>query len=238
MSHWSSEEGTLSLPAAAVTPLKRQLREFTNRLHTDVRARAVKIHKSFHTTSVTAYEKALTERRDSTRRKRFMTEEQEYLSLQEDLACAVLWAGVRRAHQEQHAVRQPTVSDVEHFAPKATSHTTEFAVRAGNLGVAIARISIAHRTVTWSVARGNDARISARNTPMGKVFFRHLEGITWTRGSGGTFVGNDEINQEQPGVGGGGNYLTATYGPLGESARARSVALIPGKYRALRAAMR
>ena len=52
----------------------------------------------------------------------------------------------------------------------------------------------------------------AREHEVGQLFFRLLGEITWTRGTGGQLIGNDEYNQDRDGVGGGGNYVTFTYG--------------------------
>lgn len=69
------------------------------------------------------------------------------------------------------------------------------------------------RTVTWSVGENNHACEHAREHWFAKVLFAALNRITWTRGSGGQIVGNDEYNRDSDYEGGGGNYVTAEYGP-------------------------
>lgn len=69
------------------------------------------------------------------------------------------------------------------------------------------------RTVIWDVAENNRAVEDERAKPLAKFFFRKLDNITWTRGSGGKIVGNDEYNREADYEGGGGCYVTATYPP-------------------------
>jgi hypothetical protein len=76
------------------------------------------------------------------------------------------------------------------------------------------------RTVHWSTGENNRAVEDAHGSRMGQAFFRLLGRITWTRGSGGQLVGNDEYNREDDYEGGGANYVTATYGPAKKS-RAR-----------------
>lgn len=67
------------------------------------------------------------------------------------------------------------------------------------------------RTVTWDVGENNRACEHARSHPMGRKLFELLGRITWTRGSGGKIVGNDEYNRDSDYDGGGGNYVTAEY---------------------------
>ena len=69
------------------------------------------------------------------------------------------------------------------------------------------------RTVIWDVAENNHAVQDERARPLAKFFFRKLDNLTWTRGSGGKIVGNDEYNREADYEGGGGAYVTATYPP-------------------------
>lgn len=69
-------------------------------------------------------------------------------------------------------------------------------------------------TVEWS-AGGNHGVERARNHPLAGVFFDELAKVRWTRGTGGVFTGNDEYNQDNSNEGGGANYVTTAYGPIG-----------------------
>ena len=69
------------------------------------------------------------------------------------------------------------------------------------------------RTVYWSVSENNRARDRAHDHPVAKALFGTLNKITWTRGSGGKIVGNDEYNRDTDYEGGGGNYVTYSFGP-------------------------
>lgn len=71
----------------------------------------------------------------------------------------------------------------------------------------------ATRSVTWDVGENNHARQHARDHWFARLLFAKLGRITWTRGSGGKIVGNDEYNRDNEHEGGGGNYVTAEYGP-------------------------
>lgn len=82
-----------------------------------------------------------------------------------------------------------------------------------DLGDASISLSNDRRTVTWSVGENNHAREHARRHPMARELFRRLDRVTWTRGSGGKLVGNDEYNRDTDDEDGGSNYVTAEYGP-------------------------
>ena len=69
-------------------------------------------------------------------------------------------------------------------------------------------------TVTWD-CDGNRARERARETTTAKEFFQLLDTVKWTRGTGGVFTGNDESARESRYEGGGANYVTTAYGPIG-----------------------
>lgn len=73
-------------------------------------------------------------------------------------------------------------------------------------------------TASWEVYENNRACDHARQHPLACTFFGLLAKIEWTRGSGGTIIGNDEYNRDSHDVGGGGNYIKETFGPNGKKA--------------------
>lgn len=72
-------------------------------------------------------------------------------------------------------------------------------------------------SVTWSVEENNHACEDAHSHPIARLLFKELNAINWVRGTGGTIVGNDEYNRDSSYEGGGGNYVTCRFGPLGKS---------------------
>jgi len=97
----------------------------------------------------------------------------------------------------------------------ANSKTTEFNVT--NEGQ-ITFINGA-KSVVWYVDYNNRAVEACRESKVGRMFFRMLDKVDWTRGSGGEIVGNDEYNRDDEWAGGGGNYVTATFGKVVDKPR-------------------
>jgi hypothetical protein len=230
MSRNDWEHGSLTLPTAAAPALKKTLREWVNALHEQVRAAAVQRHREVGqgTRSVTTYaervEAAIYGMKPipST----WQPAPRTVLPTGTDrafiIACAdaVLDRMVSQARYSGGTIHQPTVTDVARIAPKMTNKDNEFTCN-GSHGWDSGRIVFDGRTVTWSSGEGNRAVEAAHDTPLAKVFFAALDRMTWTKGSGGSFVGNDEYNEDNRDAGGGANYITSTYGPLGDEARIR-----------------
>ncbi len=64
------------------------------------------------------------------------------------------------------------------------------------------------------------------------MFFAALSKVRRTRGTGGVITGNDEANRESDHAGGGANYITDGFGPLGQATQARHRGLTLAAYRA------
>lgn len=67
------------------------------------------------------------------------------------------------------------------------------------------------RTVRWTVTNNNHAVRDAHDKPLAKALFAALRNMTWTRGSGGEIVGNDELNADSEFDGDGSNYVNFSY---------------------------
>lgn len=109
--------------------------------------------------------------------------------------------------------RKPTA---EHWKKAFSAPTTN---RTRNWSCGEAAVRLEGRHLTWDVPDNNHAVDHARASWLGQALFAQLARINWTRGSGGYFVGNNEYNQGTSEPGGGGNYLTDTFGPAGDKAR-------------------
>lgn len=72
-----------------------------------------------------------------------------------------------------------------------------------------------NNTVHWHVPENNHAVDDAHNHPVSKALFGALGDVRWTRGTGGVFTGNDEYRNDDQGEGGGSNYVTTAFGPIG-----------------------
>ena len=72
-----------------------------------------------------------------------------------------------------------------------------------------------NNSVTWDVAENNHAVEHARDSPKAAALFEAMGKVAWTRGTGGVFTGNDEDSRGDDYEGGGANYVTDAFGPVG-----------------------
>ncbi|BDB63247.1 hypothetical protein RDE2_50410 (plasmid) [Rhodococcus sp. RDE2] len=77
-------------------------------------------------------------------------------------------------------------------------------------------LTLEGRTLHWEVPQNNHARDHAAVTGLYQAALTYLNDVTWTRGTGGVIVGNDEYNRDTTYEGGGGNYVTHRFGPAGQ----------------------
>jgi len=92
----------------------------------------------------------------------------------------------------------------------ANSKTTIFDVSGDE---AVIKFIDEYKSVEWYVPENNRAVERARDSKIGELFFQVMRTVTWTRGTGGEIVGNDEYTRDSRDSGGGGNYVTTKYGP-------------------------
>lgn len=213
------EHATIILPNAEVAKIKKALREHANQFHADVRAKAVSVHKSIGTRSVKLYTQKFHDMTWSHEAGRGRRATSVYDEAVKSTAYRVLERMIEDVHRgyDNDALHVPTVADVDQFAPRATNRTNGFFV-IGLSGFCSATVTFDGRTVTWDVPEGNHNVEGAHASPLALVFFEALDSVKWTRGTGGYGTGNDEYNEDDREYGGGANYMTFTYGPLGEQA--------------------
>lgn len=241
MSNRQWEKGTITLPSANVAPLKARLREAQNDLHAKVRETALTLHALGQgTRSIRTYAErlngfrgistlvgpkgAFTCYRDMSQGGFRMTwhpldafDAWHARDTLDDTALH-LAACIIPSLRGKDSIRKPTVSDVAKIVPKATSATKTFeAFRYSSCPAAT--ITFDGREVTWEVEDNNHAVDYARESVMAQVFFSYLNQVSWTAKSGGVIIGNDENHRDNSDwAGGGGNYISLSYGPLGNSA--------------------
>lgn len=75
------------------------------------------------------------------------------------------------------------------------------------------------KCISWTVSENNHACERARDSFFGKLLFKYLKTVEWTRNTGGTIVGNDEYNSDNKHAGGAENYIKDAYGPIGKAER-------------------
>ncbi len=122
---------------------------------------------------------------------------------------------------ERTILRLPKKKDL-----KLLPLTTDCAIELPDASIYIRNDS---HTIKWSVPENNHACERARQHPVAQRLFVLLDQIKWTRGSGGTIVGNNEYNRDSDDAYGGGNFVVATYGP--ESAAEKRLRNMPHYWR-------
>ena len=213
MSCYEWEAGELLLPAAAVKPLRDKL----NKAHNERRATVMAAAKTVSITLRGTRGTGLDDRYFVIGRAVTSANPRGDEGLQQDIV-DVLYRTYTPAATKRGSGRFRAVTGADLDAvvgPLATNRTTSW--RVGN----DATITLNDRRVHWDVSENNHAVDHAHAHPLAGVFFNALDNITWTRGTGGEIVGNNEYSRESRDAGGGGNYVTRSYSP--ESAKERQL---------------
>lgn len=205
MSVYEWERGTIALPSGAVAQVKAAVRTAANAEHE-------RVYEAARAWWRTHGRRALSMKRRSPR-----GWVDTYSVSEAGLDEATDYAVGQAIHHERAPKREDVVPE------RANTRTSTFAVGHEAL------IQFEGRQVTWAVGENNHAVERAREDPVARAFFAALGRVTWTRGSGGEIVGNDEYNRDSDHAGGGANYVTARFGPktkaeLAAERRARSTA--------------
>lgn len=202
MGHWSEETADIRLPKAAVPAVRRALRESHNLVREDALALAKRIHSQARTTSKRSFDEDMTDRfgcglrgipwSSGTR----VTEYDPHRKLSGasrdhavmEVAHEILLVTYRRA---KITVPVPTQADADAVLPKATTRTTEFPIYGKILE---AKVHFEGNIVTWD--RVAERAHYAMDSAMARVLWRALDEVTWTRGTGGEVLSQNEYAVE------------------------------------------
>lgn len=107
-----------------------------------------------------------------------------------------------------------------HLGPAPTNRTLSFSAN----GESSLTFDPAAKTVHWGVSQNNHAVDYARATVVYESFMKALDKVKWTRDTGGVITGNNEYHQDggRGYEGGGGEYVTGAFGPIGAMEHPRS----------------
>ncbi len=215
MSCYEWERGTIKLPSSAAVRLKGLVRDLSNQLHT----RVLELSQQWWDKNQTRSTRLFNQRLSQTQNRVWDGTGYRGHDLMEELAqnlmLEVLQDLTYRLGPNGQGMRvaphKPRHADVDRVAPRANVRTTSF--RLGE-----ATVTFDGANMTWAVAENNHAVDVAHQHPIVGALFSELRRVAWTRGTGGVIVGNNEYNRDNREAGGGANYVTAQFGPLGAKA--------------------
>jgi len=209
MSKYEWEKGEFKIPSAEWSELKSRVREAMNKSNLDMFDAAVALYdrvaarvKGIKNADLEhiAWDEIEKLYPDTYYRPSSLTDSEKY-----DVVHTVVSSEYKNGKTKTR-LRKPLKKDF----PRHGNNVTEF-----SNSDCIVTFDNASRTVVWNVPENNHACERARATALGKAFFSALGRVAWTRGTGGTIIGNDEYNQDagRDYAGGGGSYSKDSYGP-------------------------
>ena len=201
MGHWSEETATIILPKAAVPSVKRSLRESHNLVREAALTRGKEIHRGVRTTSKRSFDADMTDRySDGSKRFPWSSgaivtpahlRHHEPASV-DDAAQGLAHLILRQAYlRAKRTVPVPTRADADAVLPKATTATTEFPIYGESLE---AEVHFEDNIVMWD--RVAERAHYAMDSDMARVFWRALDEVKWTRGTGGEVLHQSEHSVE------------------------------------------
>ncbi len=206
MSCYNWERGTITIPAKEWAGLRKGLLEAWNRKQLELLERA----KRAHTAIKAATKGKRGKNRDEALKAaiaRHIGQEHDYSAVTEGVRGLVLtYDQNKRAYTLNGSQPQRKALKLYAVSKDAEISLPDAYVGLRNKG----------RTVTWSVSENNHAVDRANDHWFAHELFRRLSQITWTRGTGGKILGNDEYNRDagEGYEGGGGSYVTREYRPV------------------------
>lgn len=203
MSRYEWERGTITLPTAEFAPFRKALQDADTR----IKQAAFELTQAFwkgltrkQQTDPVAYEEAL----------RTWAGKRYNASISQRQHSSVLDLAYDKLYRPRYAGAGKPARVLKSAMDFPTNRTTQFVTSELFIG-----FNKAEHTVTWSVGENNHAVDNARESALGEAFMTQMNKVRWTRGTGGTLIGNDEYNRQADYSGGGANYVTAAWGWLG-----------------------
>lgn len=241
MSRNDEERGSFLLPTAAITPLRKALLSAANAEQTNVLTCATAIYDNLQ--SDTGRMKALKKALKVNSR---MSAEDVLFNVANALdppSSGNMWHykpekwsdNVRNKAIDillKYDVEKKTLKlrrPLKKHAPLLPASTLDFS--AGHDGHI--RIDLKKRTVSWTVNRNSRAVEDARESRVGGAFFKALNSVNWTRGTGGHITETNEYAEDA--ARDDGHYdsgrTTTSLGPLGEAHRAEKMGVSVARMR-------
>lgn len=210
MSRYDWESGTVYIPAKAWAPLKKALREAWN----EQRQRTLRLAETLQSHLKTEFKGRRNINRHEIESFLYRKAEGESREVEEAAVRLVFKTLKEGSASQTKKITQGMLSDT--IGPKATTATMLYRSSHDEWSIALDNES---RSVHWCVHENNHAVEEARESLMGDSLFRHLRSIEYGRSKkmGGVIVGNDEYNQDNREYGGGANYVTMSFGKLGNA---------------------
>jgi hypothetical protein len=208
MSCYNWEEGTLILPVRAFKPVFDSIRQKQNALMDEAYNCLVAAYET-----IMAENKAKVKPAEPELHGRICdAAEKHRQKIRSRFSGDDLFGAIENAVIAMSKGRKVPIKPQKQYLAKATTSTLRFRQYEAYLTFDRKRHSL-----TWVVEENNHAVESAHESWLGRALSASLKDVQWTRSTGGLFVGNDEYNEDSQENGGGANYVTARFGPLGGS---------------------
>lgn len=225
------ERGSLLLPTAAASAVKKAVRDAQNAEHEQIYTLAIEFWRGLKSkprtskalyTALGAWREAQYAKHSRSLNSYYAVEPSDDAATIEAV-CSTLGSALWRNGGREGKPCAPRREDVS--PKKVTNKDNVFA--AGDE----ACISFKGREVNWSVSENNHAVETARATPVAKAFFKAIGAVTWTRGTGGVFKYANEYQEDAWQ----GPTISARYGPLGDQQYAHETGLLLKQVKAMSA---
>jgi hypothetical protein len=218
------QTGEVLLPTAALTTVKKALREAANKLHEQAQFAAHDFWDNYaqHTRSQRLYSERLeTYMRARVTGGSYYGASAHPSTFEYPLSEHLRWL-LEEACSHPHKL---THAEVERYFPRANSRSERFRVGEGH-------ISFEGRTLKWSTGHNKNVVEEFAAHPLGVALFKTLREIKWTRGSGGRSWGSDEYAEDAARDHGGNPvHECGHWGVLGERAQRAEIAALLGGHR-------